>query len=118
MLEDRILYKKFLDGDNNSFEDLIMKYKKNLIYFITRYTKNMDISEDIFQDVVVFILENKDYFNFNYSFKTYMYMIAKSKAINWIKQEIITENIDDKEEIREENLLEDILLSKDSKCIK
>ncbi len=115
MLEDRILYKKFLDGDNNSFEDLIMKYKKNLIYFITRYTKNMDISEDIFQDVVVFILENKDYFNFNYSFKTYMYMIAKSKAINWIKQEIITENIDDKEEIREENLLEDILLSKERK---
>ncbi len=115
MLEDKLLYKNFLDGDNKSFENLIMKYKNNLIYFINRYTKNIDISEDIFQEVILFILENKNYYDFNYSFKTYMYMIAKSKAINWINKRIITDNLDDKEEIKDEKLLEEIILNKERK---
>ena len=79
MKEDKILYKEFLDGNKKSFDELILKHRNNLIFFITRYVKNIEIAEDIFQDVALYILENKDYYNFDYSFKTYLYMIAKSK---------------------------------------
>lgn len=99
--------------DQYLYEDLIMKYKNNLLYFISRFTKNIDKAEDIFQETILFILENKEYYDFNYSFKTYLYMIAKSKALNYIKHEKIIENIDDKEELKEEKILEEIIFSKE-----
>ena len=85
MNEDKRLYNQFLNGNNNAFNYLISKYKNNVIYFISRYVKNIDVAEDIFQDVIVYILENKDKYNFDYSFKTYLYIIAKSRALNYIK---------------------------------
>lgn len=116
MVEDKLLYQDFLNGNKEAFEELVIKYKNNLIYFISRYTKNLEAAEDIFQDVMLFILENQNYYNSDYSFKTYMYMIAKSKALNYIKSEKNTENIDDQEEeLKEENLLEEIVLAKERK---
>lgn len=114
MEDDKYLYEEFLNGNEKSFEKLIMKYKKNLLYFISKFTKNIEKAEDIFQEVTLFILENKEYYDFKYSFKTYMYMLAKSKSMNYIKHEKIIENIDDKEEeLREEKILEEIVLSKE-----
>lgn len=116
MIEDKLLYENFLNHNKEAFEELIVKYKNNLIYFISRYTKNIEAAEDIFQDVILFILENPNYYNSDYSFKAYLYMIAKSKALNYIKFEKITENIDDKEEeLKEENILEEIVLSRERK---
>lgn len=114
MEEDKYLYKEFLKGNKDAFEKLILKYKNNIVYFITRYIKNMELSEDIFQDVVVYILENKEKYDFNYSFKTYMYMIAKSKSIDCVKHEKYTESIEEKDYI-DEQLLEEIIFSKERK---
>ena len=44
MEQDKILYKKFLEGDNEAFNELIKKHKSNMIYFITRYVKNIEIA--------------------------------------------------------------------------
>lgn len=110
MEDDKFLYEDFLNGNKKSFEKLIIKYKNNLLYFISRFTKNIDKAEDIFQEVILYILENKEYYDFKYSFKTYMYMLAKSKSINYIKHEKFVENIDDKEEeLKEEKILEEIV---------
>ena len=67
MEEDKYLYKEFINGNNQAFEQLIMKYKTNIIYFITRYVKSIEIAEDIFQDVIIYILEKKERYNFKYS---------------------------------------------------
>lgn len=114
MEEDKKLYKMFLDGDKDAFEKLVLKYKNNLIYFISRYVKNIDIAEDLFQEVMVFILEKKDYYNFDYSFKTYLYMIAKSKAIDFTKKDKNLESIEErKNELEDTKLLEEIILTQE-----
>lgn len=56
MEEDKKLYNEFLNGNEKSFEKLVKKYEKNLIYFITRYVKNVDIAEDIYQSTMLYIL--------------------------------------------------------------
>lgn len=89
---DKDLYKEFLNENHKSFEILISRYKANLIYFIMRYVKNRELAEDIFQDTMIYIIENKEKYNFEYSLKTYIYMIAKSRAINYCKKE--NKNID------------------------
>lgn len=84
---DEELYMEFLNGNKQSFEKLVVKYRKNLTYFILRYTQNIDSAEDLAQDVFIYILTNKNYYNSKYSLKTYLFTIAKSRAINFIKRE-------------------------------
>lgn len=113
--EDKELYEKFLDGNNDAFGILMNKHKNNLIYFIFKYVKNEDISEDIYQEVVLYILSKKEVYDFKYSFKTFIYTIAKSRALNYLKkgkQQINYENHFENIAV-EENLLEDIVFSKE-----
>ena len=86
-ISDKDLYKNYLAGDNSAFEEIVKRHKEHIIYFIARYTKNTDIAEDISQDVFVYLLLHKDQYDFKYSFKTYLYMIAKCRAINYLKKE-------------------------------
>lgn len=117
MDEDKKLYQEFLTGDNDAFNTLIMKYKKNLIYFISRYVKAIDISEDIFQEVSIYILSNKENYNSKYSFKTYLYTIAKSKALDYIKKnKIVSSTLEEIENTSLDiDLLEEIIISNDRK---
>ena len=113
MEEDKVLYEKFLSGDENSFNLIVEKYKNNLIYFITRYVNNIEIAEDIFQDTILYILENKEKYDFKFSLKTYMYMIAKSRSINYInKNDKIQEMPED---LADEKLLEEIVCQDEQK---
>ena len=63
MKDDKILYKEFLNGNKRAFEELMEKYRNNLIYFITRYIKNIENAEDIYQDIIIYILKNPAYYN-------------------------------------------------------
>lgn len=83
----KVLYEKFLNGDNESFDKIMDLYAENLVYFIQRYVGSIDVAEDIAQDVFVYILMNKEKYNFKYSLKTYLYTIGKSRAINYLKKE-------------------------------
>lgn len=103
MKTDKDLYKEFLNGNNEAFNELMLKHQYNLLYFIMRYTKSKEAAEDILQDVIVYVLEKKEKYNFEYSFKTYLYMIAKSRALNYIKKENRYINYNEYE-----NLYEDI----------
>lgn len=117
MEEDKIQYTKFLQGDNKALEELIKKYQNHLIFFITRYVKNKETAQDIFQEVVIYLLEHKETYNPQYSFKTYLYTIAKHRTINYLKkqkQENQMQNYEEYEEnIPEEEWLEDVILTKE-----
>ena len=84
---DKELYREFLLGNKECFEKIVIRHKDSIIYFIQRYVKSVDIAEDLAQDVFVYILANKKNYKFEYSLKTYLYTIAKSKALNYIKRE-------------------------------
>ena len=111
--EDKELYKKYLNGQKEAFEKIVVKYKDRLIYFISKYTNNIYVAEDISQDVFVYILLNKDQYDFKYSLKTYLYMIAKCRAINYLKKESKIVNIENLEELyKDSKSLEDDILNK------
>ena len=83
---DQELYLLFLKNDNEAFNMLVKKYRKSLISFIIKYVKNIEIAEDLAQDAFVYMLINKKEYDFKYTFKTYLYTIAKSRAINYLKK--------------------------------
>lgn len=112
---DKELYKKYLNGDNKAFEQLVIKYKNQIIFFISGYTKDISIAEDISQDVFVYILLNKEKYDFQYSFKTYIFMIAKCRAINYIKRKKKVVSLKEVENITEaDKELEAIIYKNDN----
>lgn len=83
---DEELYNDFLKGNNFAFEEIVERHRINMIYFVYTYTKDLAIAEDIVQDSFVYLLMNKKQYNFTYKLKNYLFMIAKSRAINHIKK--------------------------------
>lgn len=113
MEEDKKLYKRFLNGDNESFEIIINKYMEKIIYFIYKFVKSMDVAEDLAQDVFVYILMNQEKYDSKYSLKAYLYTIAKSKTLNYIKREKKITYLQENEYIFNEQEIEDAIFDKE-----
>lgn len=82
---DKKLYNDYLDGKKEAFEFLYNKYKKRIEYFIFNIVKDYQKAEDLTQETFIYVMQNK--MKENVSFKYYIYMVAKSRAINHIKIE-------------------------------
>ena len=115
---DKQLYREFLLGDNESFEKIVIRHKNPIIYFIQRYVKNLDIAEDLAQDVFVYLLVNKKNYKFEYSLKTYLYTIAKSKSLNYIKREKRIVELDENQYEDSEELEEKVFKNEKSENLK
>jgi len=79
-------YRAFLDGDIRGFENLVITYKDNLIYFINRYVSDLDLAEDFAQDAFVEVFVHKERYHFKTGFKTYLFTIGRNKAIDYIRR--------------------------------
>lgn len=79
------LYNEYMNGEKDAFETLYNKYKNKIQYFIFNIVKNYEKAEDITQEVFIYILQNK--VRENCSFKYYIYLVARSRAYNYINQE-------------------------------
>lgn len=76
------LYKEYLDGNKEAFELLYNKYKEKVQYFVYNMVKDYQKAEDITQDTFVYVMQNK--IKDGYTFKYYIYLVAKSRAYNSI----------------------------------
>lgn len=111
------LYKQFLKGDKEAFNSLMIRHRKSLIYFIVNYVKNIEVAEDIAQDAFLYMIINKVEYDFKCSFKTYLYTIARSRALNYLKREKRTISLQDIEinNIKFDEDIESNLINKEEK---
>lgn len=77
-------YRRFLSGEEEAFKEIIDDYREGLIFFINRYVHDLAAAEDLSIDVFTELLVHHRY-NSKSSLKTYLYMIGRSKALNFIK---------------------------------
>ena len=85
MKEDKELYREFINGNEEALNELITKYRTELIHFIQKYVYDYQTAEDVSQEVFIYLLKHKEIYDFKYPFRTYLYTIAKSRALNKIK---------------------------------
>jgi RNA polymerase sigma-70 factor (ECF subfamily) len=101
-------YRRFLDGDESGLEELLNMYGEHLIYFINGYVKNMSLAEDIMEDTFMELIVHKHRFRGESSFKTYLFRIARNKALNVIKKNKRYEQLD--RDIEDIKRLEDTII--------
>lgn len=82
---DEKLYNDYVNGEKQSFEYLYKKYQKRIEYFIYNIIKDYQKAEDLTQETFIYVMQNK--LRENSSFKYFIYLVAKSKAYNYIKIE-------------------------------
>lgn len=114
---DKKLYNDYLNGEKEAFEILYNKYKKKIEYFIYNIVKDYQKAEDITQETFIYVIQHQ--MRENSSFKYYIYLVARSKALNYINVEKrrneITEKYfaNDNEQIEKDVL--DIITAEESK---
>ena len=79
-------YRRFVDGDRDAFGEIVDLYRESLIFFIHRYVNDMDTAEDLAEDVFVELIVHPERFGEKSSLKTYVFAIARNKAIDWVRR--------------------------------
>ena len=82
---DKKLYNEYLNGEKQAFEYLYNKYKRKIEYFIFNIVKDYQKAEDLTQETFIYVMQNS--MKENTSFKYYLYLVARSKAYNYINVE-------------------------------
>lgn len=114
------LYTEFLNGNEEAFNIIVSRYRKLLISFILKYVQQLDVAEDLAQDTFIYVLMNRKEYNFKFSLKAYLFMIAKYRALNYIKKQKRILTYDDKYALKLKdtmNLEEEILKKEGNKEI-
>ena len=89
VLSDQELVKNYLNGDNASFEILLTRHKSRVFAFIMSKIKNRDLSEDIFQDTFIKVINSlqKGKYNEEGKFLPWMMRIAHNLMIDHFRKE-------------------------------
>lgn len=80
-------YRRFLDGDESGFDEILDLYQDSLLFFINRYVHNLTVAEDLAEDSFLELLIHKHRYNFHTSLKTYLFIIGRNKALNYLKHQ-------------------------------
>ena len=95
VLPDQELVKKYLSGDNTSFEILLTRHKSRVFAFIMSKIKNRDTAEDIFQDTFIKVINSlqKGKYNEEGKFLPWIMRIAHNLVIDYFRKETKMKNI-------------------------
>lgn len=78
-------YRRFLEGDESAFDEILDLYRENLIFFINRFVRDPAAAEDLAIDAFLELLVHKNRYNFKTSLKTYLFMIGRSRALDYLR---------------------------------
>ena len=79
-ISDEVLIKQFQDGDVRSFNQIVLRYKDRLIYFVHGFVHDIDKAEDLVQDTFMKLYTHKNSYREIAKFSTWLYTIAGNLA--------------------------------------
>ena len=77
---DEDLIKRFQDGDEQAYVELVNRYRDRLMNFVYRFTSDSEQSEDIVQETLIKLYTHKHYYKKIAKFSTWLYTIAANYA--------------------------------------
>ena len=108
-------YRRFLDGDESAFHDIMKELFRGLVFFIDRFVHDTHAAEDIAIDTFSDLIVHRRRYNFKVTLKTYLYMIGRSRALDYMKHRRVIDfvelsearNLPDEGKTLEETVLAD-----------
>ncbi|MGD8749716.1 MAG: sigma-70 family RNA polymerase sigma factor, partial [Balneolaceae bacterium] len=95
-LEDDVLVKKAIGGDESAYKEIVKKYERALYFHILKMVKDREQVEDLVQETFVKAFDNLNTYSTNYAFSTWLYRIATNHTIDYLrKKKLKTLSIDE-----------------------
>ena len=110
-------YRRFLDGDDSGFVQLIKDYKDGLILYLNGIVGNIYTAEELTEDTFVRIITKKPKFRGKSSFKTWLYAIGRNVAIDYLRHASKTSMVYLDDGIADEINLEESYIKEERKII-
>lgn len=79
-------YRRYLNGEECAFNELIKEYRHSLTFFLMRYVKDAETAEELAIDTFAELITHPKRYNFKVSMKTYLFMIGRSRAIDYLRK--------------------------------
>ncbi|HZL10339.1 MAG TPA: RNA polymerase sigma-70 factor [Prolixibacteraceae bacterium] len=83
--EEFFILQRMIDGDEIAFKYFFDTYYDDLCNFVNGYLRDETFSEDVIQNIFIYLWEKKDSLPFNCSIKSYLYTASKNKSLNFIR---------------------------------
>jgi len=80
-------YRRYLSGDESAFHDIVKEYFDPLVWFLHRYVRDMATAEDLALDAFAQLVADKRRYNFSVSLKTYLFMLGRSRALDYLRHQ-------------------------------
>ena len=112
-------YRRFLDGDDNGFVEIVRVYNDGLILYLNSFVNNISVADELAEDAFVKLGVKKPRYTGKSSFKTWLYAIGRNIAIDYIRKKAKEKTIplDDCAEHTEEELLESRYIRQEEKIM-
>ena len=78
-------YRRFLNGDESAFHEIMEALFRGLVFFINGYVHDMHAAEDLAMDAFSDLIVHPHRYNFKVSLKTYVYMLGRSRALDYLR---------------------------------
>ena len=114
-------YRRFLDGDESAFNEIMEELFRSLVFFINGYVHDIHAAEDIAIDAFSDLVVHRHRYNFKVTLKTYVFMLGRSRgrsrALDYIKHRKVLSFVElsEAEGIENEKTLEGIVLADERK---
>ena len=84
-MNDLILVEKIKDGDRTAFEELVLKYQKEIYFLTYRMVLNKEDAADVVQETFVQVFRKIHQFRSASTFKTWLYRVAINQCKNFLR---------------------------------
>ena len=77
---DSELLKRYREGDEVAFREIVDRYKNSLYSFLRRFLNRQDLVEDVFQETFLQLFASRDSFDATRPLRPWLFTIAANKA--------------------------------------
>ena len=76
-------------GDAEAFQCLVSRYERQLLYYLTQFTGNLERSTDILQDVWVEMFRGLKRLRAPQAFRVWLYQVAHNRVITLLRRDAL-----------------------------
>lgn len=114
--DEKLFLKVIKENDHEAMEILIYRYNKLIYKYIYDKIKDYYLAQDLCQEVFIKVYKNRNSYNKDYAFKSWLYRIAHNCVIDYVRsrtyknQQLSSENMDHLSNNNSSNVIEYKLL--------
>ncbi len=84
----------FCQGNNEAFEELVLRYKNPLYQYILSLVKDEGTTDDLFQDVFLSLFKHARTYKRQGKLKAWLFLTARNKVFNYVRDHKNTASLD------------------------